>query len=202
MSNTDVAADNAFKQSYIDAANPDLRNPALGRPVPADWSKASWEFVRVKRQEGFKEGVACSCCGEWRRGDDEPAHETVRRIVREGVTFSYGAGMVAGGGEVYVEPRHLSGAILETTCSPRQWEAMQAEKHRRHEARAPQLMRNVAAAEAAKAAEAATLDPNERGRLLMEQQFQAQEARHHSVLRRQGRPVDEEDPTPGGRGVR
>lgn len=194
-----VAQDNPFKQSYIDAASPTQGDPNLAMPIEDDFARAAWVWTKLDRRDSVREGETCSNCGDWRQAATEEEHEVVRRIVREGATVGYGAEMMHGGGEVFIEPRHLSGALFDTTCSPRQWEAMQEAKRRRVEARPPQLLSQIKSS--ATVAKASFEETNRRGREAMLEQFRVADARQRGMQRRRATPTDEESPPPARRDV-
>ncbi len=191
-----VAQENPIPQSYVNASAPE-QDPELGLPLEEDFSPASWVTVRNPRTGA--EQICCSNCGEERRAADEEAHETVRRIVRENFTFGYGESMVHGGGEVRIEPRHLTGPLLDSTCSPREWDAEQERKRRRIEKAPPMLLGMVKRSATAGKAEVEEL--NRRGREAMVREIRARSARASELLRRGGRPVDQEDDAPARRDV-
>lgn len=125
MKPNQVAVDNPIPKSYSDATAVEVSD--LAAPVEEDFSRAVW-ISADERGNAFKDGKEhCSVCGGRRvykgEGDKqgEEEHEIVRRIVRPNNAY----GGVFGGGEVWIEPRHMNGPEWSATMSPREWDAYQ-----------------------------------------------------------------------------
>jgi len=201
-----VAEENPIPASFIEdgaigTRGQKLKRPAeLALPLEEDFSLADW-VMRDRGGQLFKDGLPhCSNCGEAADpGQESPErHEQVRRIVRRGSNMARPDGTMAmGGDEVFIEPRHLSGALLETTMSPREWIYERDLARQAADRKMPQLVAMVQNGAAQHAAQ--TKELNRRGREQMLRALEADNRRREALTRRT--PADQEIPTGGGRDV-
>lgn len=193
-----VAIDNPIPETFTADAPIGRRDAQaaapleLSMPLESEYSSATWVAARDRHGRDF---VACSNCGEERLDADEEPHDLVLRVVRPRCNV----GGVTEGREVLIEPRHLTGALLACTWSPREYDHHLAEERRRRERPAPLLMTMVNQSQAAHVA--ATKETNRRGRESMRRELEAQARQKAEILRRQSAPVDSEPPSVPNRRV-